>query len=67
MASLTEHKCQRNVTLTNVIQKLSLLKDLMQLKKHTVQILLLLDVLTSSFIGSVLLAGIYVTSNSLST
>ena len=35
MANLTEHKSQRNDTLANAIQKLSLLKDFMQLKKHT--------------------------------
>ena len=34
MENLTERKCQRNVTITNAIQNLSLLKDLMQLKKY---------------------------------
>ena len=32
MANLIEYICHKNVTLFNVIQKLSLLKDLMQLK-----------------------------------
>ena len=35
-ADRTEQKCQRNVTWTNAIRKLCLLKDLMHLKKHTV-------------------------------
>ena len=38
MANLTKHKCQRNFTMTNVIQKLSLLKDFTQLKKYTVNV-----------------------------